>query len=815
MDILKRINIALNEAKKKKKRRTRISYPNDPKYVYDPTVVDMSNQADKMSALRNCRGPCVGWEEYVKGNDYIPPMYYKNNVPYGPKDTGKKGITSSTKEADEISFNGVNPYSKEHDGIRPWAPGEVLLAMMHKSIDKDERGGLHRIATKQPVVRAAKATHGKYDESDVDNSIQQGAIAILQMLPKDEARPNVRFTGFVGHAIEQAMKAGAPAGYGDEYRRVRGLKRSVQSVINKALRDAGSGRPLDDDAKAVEKAFDVINICPRCKGTGFVDVVVRDEKDKIVRDKNGEPVKIKERCSKCGKIPYGTSDDDIKDLLRVAGDGRVKAPPGPLHPFGDFPPELFELRDNIIRAIKTGDVGEIRQEQVNADKIFDRIGQEEKDRLSPGLTTQGAVGKKPREYGTLKAFKDAEKFLRNQRTLAEKAKSDPHLAINAKKYIDEAQTLWKEHTGKLSGKMHNVAYEQPQEDLPESPGFVGLKEMRARLEKALESADPYALLQFILMSYAQQEVLRIREEVNVRGTSKTGLTVRSKKTGKEYERQGITRPDDDIAKLQSPEVREVLRMAIEQVSPNFDPSKEKRENAAEASKLLDALATAVDDYVSAESQGLDTTKARRDFADIERDVDSSLGEWREEINELLEAIAGTIQTDGKFGDIRKEIRMLQKIAKQDIKLKPSSNSVPMHQYRMLLRLYGISDYPERGTPDDPEIDAQGGKSRWAEAGYPPLADAKAGRQSNVYLWNDIFETTDDEGNPIPSVSNAYICKQRKEATLKFKAAAHRLWEQVTESCGSDSVESKIFMEFDRMLCRMIIEDVLPGRAIYG
>jgi hypothetical protein len=812
MDILERINIALDEAKKKK--RARIEYKNDPAYISEPTIVDMSNQADKCSALRNCRGPCVGWEEYAAGEDYEPPMYYKNNVPYGPKDTGKNGITSSAKEADEISFSGVNPYSKFHDGIRPWAPGEVLLTAMHKNEDQDEKGVLHLIATKKPVERTAMATHGKYDKHDIDNSIQQGAVAILQMLPKDEARPGVRFTGFIGHAVEQAMKAGAPAGYGDEYRRVRGLKRSVQTAINKALQDAGSGKPLDDDIEDINEVFEVINRCQRCLGKGFTERVARDKKGNVVRDKEGEPVKVQERCTKCGKIPPGTSKEDAEKLVHVPSDGIVKVPPGPLHPFGDFPPELFKLRDNIIRAIKTGDVGEIRQEQINADKIFDRIGQEEKDRMSPGLTTQGAVGRKPREHGTLKAFDDAAKFLKKQRDLAEKAKEDPKLAAHIKKYIARADELWEEHTGKTSGKVHNIAFEQPQEDLPGSPGFVGLKEMRARLKRALESGDPHALLQFILMSYAQQEDLRIREEVNVRGSSKTGLTVRSKKTGKEHERQGIQQSDDYAKKMQSPEVREVLRMAIEQVSPNFDPSKEKRESAAEASKLLGALAAAVDDYVAAESQGLDTTKAIRDLEDIKRDVTHSLGEWEEEINELLEAIAGTIQTDGKFSDVRKEIRVLQKIAKQDVKIKPSPDSVPMHQYRMLLRLYGISDYPERGTPDDPEIDAQGGKSRWAEAGYPPLADAKAGRRSNVYLWNDIFETTDDEGNPVPSVSNAYICKQRKEATLKFKAAAHRLWGHVAESCGSDSIESKIFMEFDRMLCQMIIEDILPGSVIH-
>jgi hypothetical protein len=163
---------------------------------------------------------------------------------------------------------------------------------------------------------------------------------------------------------------------------------------------------------------------------------------------------------------------------------------------------------------------------------------------------------------------------------------------------------------------------------------------------------------------------------------------------------------------------------------------------------------------------------------------------------------------------------LKEVATQDTKaaIAKPEDTVSPRQYRLLLRLFGIKNYQERGTAEDPELGAQGKKSRWASAGYPAVAGSEAGKEANAYLWYDIFEKIDDDtGKPVRSVSDVYISKQKTEAIAKFEAVIAKLQQEMSESHNIDMIDYRLLSELRLQLCRLLIENVLPGgmRLIYG
>jgi hypothetical protein len=324
------------------------------------------------------------------------------------------------------------------------------------------------------------------------------------------------------------------------------------------------------------------------------------------------------------------------------------------------------------------------------------------------------------------------------------------------------------------------------------------------------------------MSNLEQDNLKVREELDVRGVSAKGLTVQNK-LGKEKERTGFARQERAVDALRSERNKEILYKTLMRVSPFQDDILERKERATEAATILSTINTTIVEYVEARSESADTTKAKNDLMNISQGLSSTLGEWKEEIESLLSDIADIIEHGGGFSNVRKEIADLQKIAKQDMKLKPSDEAMSPQQYRLALRQFGIDNYPERGTSKDPEIDEKGTPSRWARAGYPPVAGTEMGKSQNLPLWVDVFDKVvypdgpDKPGKHVMSVSGAYLSRQKNEAKFKFTAAAQALEKQVVESFGFDSVERTMIAEFNLLLCRMIVEEVLPDatRLIYG
>jgi len=789
-------------------------------------AVDMSDPQERLRGLALCRGPSVGWDDYAAGRDYVPPYHYgkKSTLEVGPKDTGRDGVLA---DYDKVAFkHGPNPYSEKHGGIRPWSPGEILLTIM-------QGGLLRKIATKGKVQQAAVATHGKQDSHDIEEAMAVGAMAAMQAIPDDEARPGTRFTAYLGTYIQQAMLAGAPPGYADEYRRTRGIRRALDPILKRAIVHARTGDPrltetkietdndgiktvvATSDLDQIKKVFSRLDICPKCGGTGQImgyKVYDDEDEEEDPEHKSGSYAKDDNK----NKIP------EQKECRKCDGRGSTKhIPEGPRHPYGLLLGRLKKLRDDLVRAITSGNAGEIQKEYDIAQKEFDEIEEKEDTYSTTGTTTGGAIGTKPREHGALNAYRRAEEYLEAQRDLANKAIDILGRGVGPKEWqkevVDVAEKQWKD----FSSLEHKDWAPDPDNPRKKEPVYISpynkyLEPLHEQFVKMLKSSNVQVrdIQDFIIQSTETQRLIRDKEQHKLQSTKATTMDV-STDDGGSIERANLADRGEDTALHNK--LHEVATIAVAKLSPYRDDSIERKEQATVAFKVLDAIKKAVDVYIKTKADGGDTTEATQAISRAAQLEQRLSGEWQEEVDEILRNISGAIEFNTGLKDIRRDILDLQKVAKEDTRLKPPEDALTPQEYRIALRMLGIKDYPEKGTPQDPEIDEQGQKSKWAEAGYPPVLSTDPGRKQDLFLWTDVFETTDEHGNPRQAVSDARISTVKRSAEFKVGAMIAKIRQQIGEEFGYDSIDYQIISEAYIAYCHLLIEQALPGgvKLIYS
>jgi len=210
-----------------------------------PIIVNTRDQAEAMAALHNSRGPAVGWLDYVAGRDYQPPYKWDTadvaSVHSQSKGTKKVNISSPAIPIGPKDTKG-NPHSSKYGGVRPWSPDEILRTLMTNTDDSASQGVLWKIAHKGAVRRAFDATGRNFNPEE---AVALGASAVFRSLFKDQARPGTKFTSYVGLAVQEAMTSGVPAGFGDEYRKARGILSSVEVLAKRAAKKVATGTPAD------------------------------------------------------------------------------------------------------------------------------------------------------------------------------------------------------------------------------------------------------------------------------------------------------------------------------------------------------------------------------------------------------------------------------------------------------------------------------------------------------------------------------------------------------------------------------------------
>ena len=799
MNILQRIDLALSSITEAKEGPS------------EATVIDINDQAERMEALRNCRGPCIGWEDYAAGRDYQPPMFFNSKVPYGPKDEGKYGVLDT---AHEIQFTGENPFSRKYGGVRPWSPGEVMKTFLTRGGSRSSDGLAWTIATKGFVSRAGKATRGRWSEDDIADAVQLATVAAERELHKDEARPGTRFTSWIGVAMQQGIVGGVPAGYRDEYRKVRGFFKDLLALAKSALVQAKKGWPAKNSSTFIKGEKGVGSILRRGK-----------EEDRLV-DQNGH----------------------------------LAHAPGPDSPYGRFGPQLLEIAQSLIDAIRTEKADVIENEINKMETQLQTIVDQEDTYFSPGVATSGAAMSKPRDYGTMTLFNKASSYLNKLIKLAERGVSmlaaskstaqpittgesqTPSLADQAQAMYTERprrgaagkksvpQKSWAElsSTCPISKERRDPATEDLREKLKAAatdeerakiqakidnlPSFPGVDSLTTSLVNALKRDDKQALSDWITWCRDSVEILKHQESITHKSIGATTLTTKGRDTDKEVERTNMRPLSRDVDELHTKENREMIETAIRMLSPWRDRSTEKSSAAKAAQDALNDLEKIV-------TQDLDTEEAIRELrSQALNNSKRKLGEYHDELNELYHMVMGLLRSGGDLNEAREEIDMLRQLTKQDMegdRASPATGdeSLNPQQYRVLLRLFGVKNYPERGTVNDPEIDENGDLSAWAEQGYPAIGGSEA--KDNDIRTPDgrkVARLGDDMG-----VSDVMISKYKKAALAKFEQMIGKLQQDLSESGEADLIDMLILQELRMMVGRMLLEEVLPGatRLIYG
>ena len=206
-------------------------------------VVDLTDHDDAKKALDNCRGPCVGWSDYIAGEDYQPPYTAKGDTPYGPRD----GTAFDRSHAPVPE----NQYSKKYGGVRPWDPDEVILVLLDKDHPSGRyfpRGLWSMIQKYRHVALAASQT---WDEEDIMGEVLDSA---WQAIIKDEGRIGTEFTKYLATNID--FVGGPSAGVYNEYRDARGILTSIESAIERARKVLVSNKNPDLDVSALVAAID-------------------------------------------------------------------------------------------------------------------------------------------------------------------------------------------------------------------------------------------------------------------------------------------------------------------------------------------------------------------------------------------------------------------------------------------------------------------------------------------------------------------------------------------------------------------------------
>ena len=233
-----------------------------------PEIIDINNQRARMEALRSCRAPCVGWDDYVAGNDYQPPCFYTSDVPYGP-------------EADLSA----NPHAEKYGGVRPWNPNEVMATLIYplplkhgeglESVPRADFGLIWTIARKPRVERAFLEAGQPFD---VEEAVAVGVHAALYNLHKDQGRRGTRFTSFLGHWIEAGMVEGVSPSFNNEYREFRGAIAYLVNLTRAAKRELDAGGNTNDIVDELQELRTLIDPVPGPKNQSIIRTNNNDSK---------------------------------------------------------------------------------------------------------------------------------------------------------------------------------------------------------------------------------------------------------------------------------------------------------------------------------------------------------------------------------------------------------------------------------------------------------------------------------------------------------------------------------------------------------
>ena len=758
----------------------------------EPTIIDISTQAGRNTALHNSRGPNVGWDDYLSGRDYQPPMYYTSSVPYGPA-------------ADPE----INPHSEKYGGIRPWDPNEIAATIMYpmpyqdttEGIPRSDVGLLWTIARTPKVINAYLMARGGGDIKPgtwpVPDAIALAAEGANRALANDKAVLNNRFTSFLGNSIPEAMRGGVPPGYHNEYRDVRGAINYIESIGRLAQARIRDGDEVDDIIDELQEIRQGVDLNP---GAG---------NRSLIRTSRGTPKEAS---------------------------------------LGNLGHHLIDSIDELEGSILSNDVDRIKDTRHALEARNKEIEEEGLIKTSRGFKTGGGgagiitmpkdIGMETQEYRrALDQLGEAEELL-NQAW---------HLASSGGDYSNHPDYLMSLLTNTTGKKPMPVDFGEFGKASGDRPGVL---EVVRHAAEAVASGDNESIRDAIIKVQIAREMIAStkRERPGVKS-----LTFGSDDDGgREVERSDI---EERPSRALSPEDMEFVERAVRMLRTGMgrgtawaghkaldsigklqriiemlgSPPAQKKYKVVPSEAGFDVVDAKTADVVGRgyESEDeaaehlteLQQSRLLNSVQAVKDEVTSEWGEYAQEIRDAAAQLGYSLQSDDarysttSVQEIADDLRDLEEVAHEDAM--SGGEEEPLNQlqdlaftqqeYMFILRRFGIKNYPERGTVDDPEIDEEGNLSDWARAGYPAL-------ESN----SDIAKTmwVPHKGT-MKQPSSARVSQIKKVAERKFGEVIKRMQAHLSESGQISMLEYQMLTEFRITLGWMFVEDVARNMPIFG
>lgn len=644
-----------------------------------PIIVDINDLDDARRALNNSRGPCIGWRDYVAGEDYVPPRKTHDETPYGPQDG-----TAYTGKQDRVPSN---PHSAKYGGIRPWSYDEVVKVLIDQrkaNVTYFPRGIWSMM---EKYKKAGLAATKRWDPEEYLPTILDSLWGAIE---KDGGRLGTEFTKYLSLHID--FLGGPAAGMYGEHRKIRGLLSHLETNLRQIKNVL--------DTRTDFSEADVAELIGKVNASSFKDTEFRD----------GHRQRVVIRL------------DAIDPSL-----------PANKNPVGKYGKDLVTLRDFAADAIRSGDPDAINTVLTKVKELHAKVGSEEEIYAAPGISS-GRLISQPRDLPAIGS--SGHRFRTHRRWTAvvefrRKKNNMPGDLVNTQELGEVGLTasgLWPE----TKTRAERAAEAQYVDEIAQANEEAAARnEMVVVAVKETPTDDPGAGATSIKDIYVPTKSGSTAERGDVasagasispelRDTLKSVLT--AMRTGKLGTVEGqANRTIEAIEALQKAvaafgkprdvqyKVRPDLRGqgGYEVVNAGTDEIINRTDDKSEADELTHRLNSPT--YGTLKNLWHDTRQK------------ALYGDYAEELRDSIGAVGRALQAKNEdaLREAMHELSVLHDVARQD--QKPGAQPlINTSEYRLALRRFGIDDYPEKGTTNDPEMDEHGNLSLWARAGYPPI-----------------------------------------------------------------------------------------------
>ena len=766
-------------------------------------IVDPNDLTDSRLALNICIGPCIGWDDYVNKKPYkAPHIVNKPGSPIGPADG--TGWTSDNKGRPIKVEN--NPDAVNHGGVRPWSPEEVMANLMDDTeVDVPSsmkvyfpRGLMSMVRSPKNVASFRAANPGRkfVPEDHMDDAIDAAYQAIL----RDEGRDGTEFTKYL--ATNMDLIGGPSAGVRGEHRKISSILLKLSPIVSKAANAVKTGK------------YDPEQI--------MADV-----------DSAGSSIKMSE----------------VDPSL----------PPTNEKYTGKWGPELLKIRQNIVDLLKANDAKGLQQLVQVIDDTNQNVQDEDDMYHGVGMGT-GRLGRQPKD---LPAIGSMQHRYTDPTFDVYFAVPERLIGLQAIKTDEQVKKL-KELIA--SGK--NIMGLMIGED--GKPIMQHFEKLRSGTEFRAQSTarDHYAKEHKLLPAVVAEIPIKVVQQTDTgAGARGIGSLTMPSKTGGEIENPRLPSVQSAVSKSEElkQEVTELL------TAMRYGSAKTKTGQARRASDIIDQLSMIIKEILAPvkrkkfdavpderimskpDSKGHAVRAGGYNIVNTDNGQVVGRAESESEAADLLEKYNDPLMTSMKYisknltlarlGEhyqdllsTAKQVFMLAKTkddaeatnliddlqflkSETENEIKTGAKDAPPMlrdiEYRIALRKLGISNYPERGTINDPEIDEDGNLSLWAQAGYPMIYKDVAGKGKGS-MSGTLYQPGQEDGGEAlvdkhikqdlgvsaQSVGNIWKKVQAKLTTFGRQVYEHYVW-----SGEKDHYDLQLLSEAIKTLHNILIEDL--------